>query len=193
MGGTETSSSISDIHLECLGNERRNYRIDIVRKNIDGFPVFFPLSREASGTKKMVSLYLFIVTAIENGTLLLFDELNSKLHPLLLRNLLTVFANHRKNTQHAQIVFTCHEPWLLRANILRRDEIFFTRKDPTKGEAELYSLADFVDSKGNRIRSDEDYEKNYLLGKYDGIPTLGPLDFGVGTEKENRQNKGEWE
>lgn len=60
--------------------------------------------------------------------------------------------------------------------MLRRDEIWFTEKD-SSGVSHLYSLADFVDEDGAKIRKDENYEKNYLLGKYGAIPTLKHLDM----------------
>ena len=59
--------------------------------------------------------------------------------------------------------------------LLRRDEIWFVEKD-TRGLSTLYSLADFVDEDGARIRKDESYEKNYLLGKYGAIPDLKRID-----------------
>ena len=60
--------------------------------------------------------------------------------------------------------------------MLRRDEIWFVEKDE-RGISALYSLADFVDEDGSRIRKDESYEKNYLIGKYGAIPTLKSIDI----------------
>ena len=80
------------------------------------------------------------------------------------------------NQNHAQLVFTTHDSWQLNGNGLRRDEIWFTEKD-TDGVSTLYSLADFVDEDGVKIRKDENYEKNYLLGKYGAIPTLKYFDM----------------
>ena len=80
------------------------------------------------------------------------------------------------NTNHAQLVFTTHDTWQLSNQLLRRDEIWFVEKDE-RGVSTLYSLADFVDEAGSRIRKDESYEKNYLLGKYGAIPTLKSIDI----------------
>ena len=66
---------------------------------------------------------------------------------------------------NAQLIFTTHDTWQLSNQLLRRDEIWFTEKDK-QGVSTLYSLADFIDEDGTRIRKDESYEKNYLLGKY---------------------------
>ena len=127
---------------------------------------------ESAGTRKMFAFYSFIRQAVQSGSFLFVDELNARLHPLLLRNLLLLFLSRKKNPNNAQIVFACHEPWILNAKILRRDEIYFTNKKRETEASELYFLAEFRDENGVKIRSDEDFEKNYLFGKYDGIPVL---------------------
>ena len=73
-------------------------------------------------------------------------------------------------------MFSTHDAWQLSNNLLRRDEIWFVEKD-TEGISKLYSLADFEDDDGVKIRKDENYEKNYLLGKYGAIPTLKYFDM----------------
>lgn len=80
------------------------------------------------------------------------------------------------NTNHAQLVFSTHDSWQLSKELLRRDEIWFTEKDKD-GVSTLYSLADFVDEDGIKIRKDENYEKNYLLGRYGAIPSLKVLNM----------------
>ena len=100
----------------------------------------------------------------------------SRLYALLLRNFLLTFLNPEINTNHAQLVFTTHDTWQLSNQLLRRDEIWFTEKDD-RGVSTLYSLADFVDEDGSRIRKDESYEKNYLIGKYGAIPTLKSIEI----------------
>jgi len=100
----------------------------------------------------------------------------TRLHPLLVRSFLITFLNPEINSKHAQLEFTTHDSWQLSNNLLRRDEIWFTEKD-CNGVSALYSLADFVDEDGIKIRKDESYEKNYLLGKYGEIPTLKYFDM----------------
>lgn len=73
-------------------------------------------------------------------------------------------------------MFTTHDTWQLSNNLLRRDEIWFTEKDE-EGISTLYSLADFVDEDGLKIRKDQNYEKNYLVGKYGAIPSLRSIDI----------------
>ena len=85
-----------------------------------------------------------------------------------------MFLDPKSNPNHAQLLFTTHDPWHL--SLLRRDEVWFTEKDE-RGISSLYSLVDFEDENGAKIRKDENYIKNYLLGKYGGIPTVYNLDI----------------
>ena len=124
----------------------------------------------------MFALYPSLNHVMRNGTVFVVDELDSKLHPLLVRNLIQSFSNPKINKHHAQIVFTTHDPWQLDNGSLRRDEIWMTEK-AGNGTSSLYSLADFEDDNGAKIRKDENYEKNYLVGKYGGIPSLKSIDM----------------
>ena len=135
-----------------------------------------PLSEESAGTLKMFALYPALQDTLENGGVLFVDELNARLHPLLVRAFLVAFLNPETNPKHAQLVFTTHDSWQLSNDLLRRDEIWFTEKN-SSGVSVLYSLADFVDDDGVKIRKDENYEKSYLLGKYGAIPSLSYFDM----------------
>ena len=135
-----------------------------------------PLGGESAGTLKMFALYPELQEVLEKGSVFFIDELNARLHPLLVRNFLLIFLNPEINVNHAQIIFTTHDTWQLSNQLLRRDEIWFVEKNE-KGISTLYSLADFVDEDGTRIRKDESYEKNYLIGKYGAIPTLKSIDI----------------
>ena len=130
-----------------------------------------PLSMESAGTLKMFSLYPELQKVLERGSVFFIDELNARLHPLLVRNFVITFLNPEINKNHAQLIFTTHDTWQLSNQLLRRDEIWFVEKN-SQQISTLYSLADFVDEDGSRIRKDESYEKNYLIGKYGAIPTL---------------------
>lgn len=135
-----------------------------------------PLQNESSGTLKMFALYPMLQKILETGGVFVIDELNARLHPLLVRALLITFLDLEINKKHAQLIFTTHDTWQLTGNGLRRDEIWFVEKN-SDGVSVLYSLADFVDESGIKIRKDESYEKNYLLGKYGAIPSLKHFDM----------------
>ncbi len=77
---------------------------------------------------------------------------------------------------YPELIFTTPYTWQLSYQLLRMDEVWFTEKDG-QGISKLYSLADFVDESGGRIRKDESYEKNYLIGKYGAVPTLKSIDL----------------
>lgn len=173
--------TIKDFHIEKVpaeedGKENR-YKVTALHKKIGSdHYAEIPLREESSGTLKMFSLYQGLKDVLQNGGVYFIDELNARLHPLLVRNFILSFLNPEMNTKHAQLIFTTHDTWQLSNQLLRRDEIWFTDKDKN-GVSSLYSLADFVDDDGSRIRKDESYEKNYLIGKYGAIPGLKSFDF----------------
>ncbi len=158
-------------------SKEETYKISSLHKKIDSDTfAAIPLSMESAGTLKMFALYPELQGVLEKGSVFFIDELNARLHPLLVRNFLLTFLNPEINTKHAQLIFTTHDTWQLSNQLLRRDEVWFTEKDE-QGISKLYSLADFVDESGARIRKDESYEKNYLIGKYGAIPTLKSIDI----------------
>ena len=154
-----------------------SFKINALHKKIDSDEMAeIPLSLESAGTLKMFALYPELQEVLEKGSVFFIDELNARLHPLLVRNFLLTFLNPEINKNHAQLIFTTHDTWQLSNQLLRRDEIWFVEKDE-RGVSSLYSLADFVDEDGVRIRKDESYEKNYMVGKYGAIPMLKALDI----------------
>ena len=172
---------IKDFEIEKLPHDADSkeepYKISSLHKKIDSDTfAAIPLSMESAGTLKMFALYPELQDVLEKGSVFFIDELNARLHPLLVRNFLLTFLNPEINTKHAQLIFTTHDTWQLSNQLLRRDEVWFTEKDE-QGISKLYSLADFVDESGTRIRKDESYEKNYLIGKYGAIPTLKSIDI----------------
>ena len=153
-----------------------SYKINALHKMIDSDEMAeIPLNLESAGTLKMFALYPELQEVLEKGSVFFIDELNARLHPLLVRNFVLTFLNPEINKNHAQLIFTTHDTWQMSNQLLRRDEIWFVKKDE-RGVSTLYSLADFVDEEGARIRKDESYEKNYLLGKYGAIPKLKRID-----------------
>ncbi len=172
---------IKDFRIERVPHDGESkedtYKINALHKMIDSDEMAeIPLSLESAGTLKMFALYPELQEVLEKGSVFFIDELNARLHPLLVRNFILTFLNPKINTNHAQLVFTTHDTWQLSNQLLRRDEIWFVEKDD-RGLSTLYSLADFVDEDGVRIRKDESYEKNYLIGKYGAIPDLKSIDM----------------
>jgi AAA15 family ATPase/GTPase len=171
--------SIKGFRINSIINNdgKRAYKIEAVHKMIDSDDeALIPLRDESSGTLKMLSLYPMLQKVLDTGATFIIDELNARLHPLLIRTFIITFLNPEINVKHAQLVFTSHDSWQLIGNSLRRDEIWFTDKD-SNGVSSLYSLADFMSDEGTKIRKDENYAKNYLLGKYGAIPSMKYFDM----------------
>lgn len=124
--------------------------------------------QESEGTKKLFSMAGPLVKALKEGQLLVVDELDARLHPLMTREIISLFNSRQTNPQHAQLIFTIQDTNLLDNRLLRRDQIWFTEKD-RQGATQLYSLAEF------RVRNDEAFERNYIQGRYGAVPFLGDL------------------
>ncbi|TAH22676.1 MAG: ATP-binding protein [Cytophagales bacterium] len=129
---------------------------------------------ESSGTGKYFALSAPILDALLNGNIFVVDELDAALHPNLVCKIVELFNSSLTNPKNAQLIFNTHNTNLLSpdAKLFRRDQIWFTEKNHY-GAAILYSLADF---KTDKVRKEDNYERNYILGKYGAIPFLG--DFG---------------
>lgn len=135
---------------------------------------FNMMAIESEGTKKYFHISGPVIDCLLNGYTLFVDELDTKLHPLLVKKIVDLFHNPETNPKQAQLVFTTHNTTLLSLKTFRRDQIWLVDKNEM-GESELYSLVDFKIGK-NGIRNDESLEKNYLIGKYGGIPYLSSFD-----------------
>ena len=124
---------------------------------------------ESSGTRKFFFLSGPILDVLSNGYLLIVDELDSKLHPNLVCKITAIFNSKELNPNNAQLIFNTHDTNLLSSGTFRRDQIWFTEKN-RYGEASLFSLGDF---KTDSVRKEDNFEKNYIQGKYGAIPFFG--------------------
>lgn len=132
----------------------------------------FPIEEmESEGTKKMIEIAGPVVDAILSGKILVVDELDAKLHPFLTRRIIGLFMDKEVNKKGAQLIFATHDTNLLNLQYLRRDQIWFTEKDKTDS-TELYSLVEFRDDAGIKVRNDRNIEKDYINGRYGAIPFM---------------------
>ena len=172
--------AIQDFNIEELPREEekdnsKSYKIDALHKMGDsGKMISIPLKQESSGTQKMFALYPSLKEVLDHGSTLFIDELNARLHPLLVRNIILTFLSPEINTRNAQLIFTTHDIWQFSNELLRRDEIWMVNKNRDRA-SELYSLVEFKDEDGNKVRRDEALAKNYLTGNYGAIPALQPM------------------
>ena len=140
--------------------------------------VAFSFSRnESEGTIKYFSLAYPIIDALDNGKRVVIDELDSRLHPLLVKRIVALFNDARTNPKGAQLLFTAHDTYLLSAGLFRRDQVWFTQKD-SFGATELYSLVEY------KVRSTSPFEKDYLLGKYGATPLIGEMESIFNSSKQ---------
>lgn len=126
---------------------------------------------ESDGTNKLFDLSGPIFNSLMNGSVLVVDELDAKMHPLISQFIIRLFNNPETNPQNAQLIFTTHDTHLLSAKILRRDQIWFTEKNDRE-QTDLYCLVDIVLPDGSKPRNDANYEKNYIAGRYGAIPFM---------------------
>ncbi len=124
---------------------------------------------ESSGTNEILRIAGPIADTLENGRVLLLDELDAQLHPLMTKYILSLFHSD-VNQKNAQLIISSHNPEILNNELLRRDQIWFVEKDVTEA-SHLTSLINYRD-KGEVIRTDVNYRKNYLQGKFGAIPSV---------------------
>ena len=160
--------------------EKENDRIEVFTKHIvDKYEAELNLSDESSGTKKLFGLLPFIAKSLLRGTTLVIDELDAKIHPVLLKYLIMTFSNMEKNKKGAQLIFTSHDLSTMNSEVFRRDEIWFVAKGNHQN-SKLYSLVEFKNEKGESVRKDAKFDKQYLEGKYGADPYLRKIiDWGT--------------
>lgn len=135
----------------------------------------FELSEESEGTQKMYALAGNIIPVLQNGLTLIIDELSSSLHPHLSEYLIELFNSPEKNPNNGQFIFTTHDTSLLNPKLFRRDQIWFTRKNPY-GATELFSLDEFDK---DQVRKNTPFDEWYLSGRFGAIPRINKNLFNI--------------
>jgi AAA15 family ATPase/GTPase len=126
----------------------------------------FDLAEESGGTRTLLFLAGPVLDILDKGRTLVIDELDTSLHVLLVRELVRLFHRPEANQRGAQMIFSTHDTSLLGTpNLFRRDQIWFLEKDAAQA-SHLSSLSDFS------ARKNEAWERNYLAGRYGGVPFL---------------------
>lgn len=129
---------------------------------------------ESAGTQRLFALLGPWFDTLEKGNTLLIDEFGSNLHTKLSIELIKIFQS-KINTTNAQLIFASHDTNLLRNDLFRRDQIWFTEKDSTSGSSDLYSLVEYKINQATSVRNDASFERDYLIGKYGAIPYFGDI------------------
>ena len=172
----EMDLDIIDFRFE----EKENGRLKVFTKHmVDGYETELNLFDESSGTQKLFGLLPFIADSLLHGITLIIDELDAKIHPVLLRYIIMMFNDMKINKYHAQLIFTSHDLSTMNSEIFRRDEIWFVAKGNSQN-SKLYSLVEFKNEKGESVRKDAKFDKQYLEGKYGADPYLRKIiDWGM--------------
>lgn len=144
---------------------RDNKRISFIHSN--NLPI--PFNKESDGTRKLLEIAGYWVELLERGGVLVIDEIDNSLHPILVLNLINLI-NSSTNKKGAQLIFSTHDTSLLDSKHFRRDQIWFVEKDQ-KNATNLYSLLEFSP------RKHETYGKYYLQGRYGALPYIGDWTF----------------
>ena len=131
---------------------------------------WMPLEEESHGTQTLFRLALPILQAIQEGGILLVDELEASLHPTLAQHIVRQFNDPTTNPRNAQLLFATQDTNLLGTTLgeptLRRDQVWLTEKDG-EGATMVYPLSDY------KPRKAENLERGYLQGRYGATPYLG--------------------
>jgi hypothetical protein len=143
--------------------EEREFLMPVFEHSTPKGSAKFELHDESEGTQRLYGLIAPVLDCLRDGRVLVVDELDSSLHTLLVRRLVTLFQTPEINPNGAQLIFSTHDTSLLDHTLFRRDQIWFTEKDADQA-TRLYPLTDFSP------RKQEAWERGYLAGRYGAVP-----------------------
>ena len=137
---------------------------------------FLNFEQESLGTQKFFFLAGPILDILTKQVTILFDELDSSLHPKLVEKLIQAFETFPNQKEGSQLIFTTHCDGLLenqtsypnQVPLLRRDQVWFVSKDASQS-SKVYSLLDF------KVRKNESVREGYRRGRFDAIPLIDQL------------------
>ena len=154
LSGTKEKPIISTVHqLTDDSGEKKQYTL--------------LLGQESVGTQRFFSRIGLWMDALNSGAVLVVDEIEASMHPLLTRHLIEMIQDQTTNQNHAQLIFTTHDTGLLDLKLLRRDQIWFAEKDEKTMQTDIYALTEFSP------RKEENIARGYLQGRYGAIPFIG--------------------
>lgn len=171
--------------LNEMGIDVEDYRFDdkeeelYMIRTIEGVAYELPFDHESEGTKKLIAALPVIIMALQEGRLVIIDELDAKLHPKLLRYVVSMFKNKKINRHGAQLIFTSQDIVTMKNTVFRRDEIWFAALK--EHNSQIYSLYEIRREDNERINSTAAFDKQYMEGRYGADPYL-----------QNMLSGGEW-
>jgi hypothetical protein len=162
-----------DIDITDYRYDEDNHQL-FMKRRLGATEYELPFSDESDGTRKLIAALPVILLALREGRLVIIDELDAKLHPKLLKYVISLFKNKELNKKGAQLLFTSHDMYTLKSTVFRRDEIWFAAENNAH-ESEIYSLHEIRGEDNERIKSTAAYDKQYLEGRYGADPYLSNM------------------
>ena len=172
--------------LNEMGIDVDDYRFDeqekrlYMKRTIKGVEYELPFDHESDGTRKLIAALPVLLIALREGRVTIIDELDAKLHPKLIRYVISLFKNRKINKHGAQLLFTSHDIATMKNTVFRRDEIWFAALNENHS-SEIYSLYEIRREDNERVNSTAAFDKQYLEGRYGADPYL-----------QNMLSGGEW-
>lgn len=154
-----------------MSNVRIELDHEVIDKDNNKHSYKLNFNDESSGTRVLFAFAPFLKRAFESTKIIIVDELERSMHPSLVEFIIKLFNNKDINKANSQLIFTTHATNLLNLELLRRDQIWFTEKNPDNGVSKLYSLDSFS------VRKDENIQKGYINGRYGAIPFIKDIDL----------------
>ena len=172
-GITVTDQKLAEIHGEGFtvkdAAERQWTKVITGHSARNGDIEIFDINDESTGTVRLLFILGPIFKALDSGSIVIIDEIDSSLHTLACEQIIALFQSPKTNPKGAQLIATTHDTNLLNPDTLRRDQVWFTEKDG-EGATHLYPLTDIQTRKGDNI------EKGYLQGRFGAVPFAGSVD-----------------
>jgi AAA15 family ATPase/GTPase len=174
------NEKITEAHLSSLTSSMPKEAQDFIKKKMLGQDntkisfmhggVSLDFGNESDGTCRLFAFAGPWLKALDEGRVLIVDEINSTLHPLVVKFLIKLICDPEVNKKNAQLVFTTHDTSLLDNELFRRDQVWFVEKDKNNS-TQLYPLLDFSP------RKHEAFSRGYLQGRYGALPYIGEWSF----------------
>lgn len=151
----------------------------------DGTEAKFEIFQESDGSQRVINLLpaFLELSAQTSPKVLVIDEIDRSLHPLLVRQLLEAYLASCSTKTRTQLLLTTHDVMLMNQQLLRRDEMWVAERD-NSGASSLFSFSEYKD-----VRYDKDLRKSYLQGRLGGIPRI--LSGGVLTNPQRMEENEE--
>jgi uncharacterized protein len=163
--GIFISSELMQRVYEKRDGEIIEYRLETIHKDKEGKEVAFEMEEESDGTLRLLHLIPLLADVKKESKVVFVDELDRRMHPKLSQTLVKLFDELNIENNYSQLIFTTHDTNLFDQDILRRDELWIMNKNKY-GATNIASIQEF------NIRNDKKLDKDYLLGRFGGIPNI---------------------